>query len=276
MVLYTAGCTTPKLAQQKRVVYGERHKQELTYEFLKPKKNNGLGIVVMVSGSWRSDPKDFKPKMGRAFLRRGYSMFAVSHLSQPKATIPEIYEDVTRAVQHIRKHADDYGIDPKQLGVIGASAGGHLSLMVATRGKEFSDNQEGLVRAVAIFFPVTDVLNPGKPSENEINNDPPKKFRKLFGIDPDNMDAWNRVGRQLSPLYHIDEDTPPVLIIHGDDDEVVSIQQSEWYIEAAEKNGATAKLIRKQGKGHGWATILWDMRKFAKWFDKHLEPTVSQ
>jgi len=276
MVLYTAGCTTPKLAQQKRVVYGERNKQELTYEFLKPKKNNGLGIVVMVSGSWRSDPKDFKPKMGRAFLRRGYSMFAVSHLSQPKATIPEIYEDVTRAVQHIRKHADDYGIDPKQLGVIGASAGGHLSLMVATRGKEFSGNQEGLVRAVAIFFPVTDVLNPGKPSENEINNDPPKKFRKLFGIDPDNMDAWNRVGRQLSPLYHIDEDTPPVLIIHGDDDEVVPIQQSEWYIEAAEKNGATAKLIRKRGKGHGWATILWDMRKFAKWFDKHLEPTVSQ
>ena len=78
MVLYTAGCTTPKLAQQKRVVYGERNKQELTYEFLKPKKNNGLGIVVMVSGSWRADPKDFKPKMGRAFLRRGYSIFAVS------------------------------------------------------------------------------------------------------------------------------------------------------------------------------------------------------
>ena len=90
------------------------------------------------------------------------------------------------------------------------------------------------------------------------------------------MDAWKRVGRQLSPLYHIGEDTPPVLIIHGDDDEVVSIQQSEWYFEAAEKNGATAKLIRKRGKGHGSATILCDMRKFAKRFDKYLEPTVSQ
>ncbi|GIT77881.1 MAG: hypothetical protein Ct9H300mP32_2630 [Verrucomicrobiota bacterium] len=60
----------------------------------------------------------------------------MSHLSQPKATIPEIYEDITRAVQHIREHADEYGVDPGQLGVTGASAGGHLSLMVATRGKE--------------------------------------------------------------------------------------------------------------------------------------------
>ena len=99
--LGAAGCTTPKLAQQKRIVYGERHDHELAYEFMQPRKTNGLGVVVMVSGSWQSDPDDFKPMMGRAFLRRGYSLFAVSHLSQPEATIPEIYDDVTRAVQHM-------------------------------------------------------------------------------------------------------------------------------------------------------------------------------
>ena len=109
LALGAAGCTTPKLAQQKRVVYGERHDHELAYEFMQPRKTNGLGVVVMVSGSWRSDPDDFKPMMGRAFLRRGYSLFAVSHLSQPKATIPEIYHDVTRAVQHIRLHAGEHG-----------------------------------------------------------------------------------------------------------------------------------------------------------------------
>ena len=114
IVLGAAGCTTPRLAQQKRVVYGERNEHELAYEFLQPRKTNGLGVVVMVSGSWRSNPDDFKPMMGKAFLRRGYSMFAVSHLSQPKATIPEIYDDVTRAVRHIREHADEYGVDPGQ------------------------------------------------------------------------------------------------------------------------------------------------------------------
>ena len=80
IALGTAGCATPRLAQQKRVVYGERNEHELAYEFLQPRKTNGLGVVVMVSGSWRSNPNDFKPMMGKAFLRRGYSMFAVSHL----------------------------------------------------------------------------------------------------------------------------------------------------------------------------------------------------
>ena len=164
IVLGVTGCATPRLAQQKMVIYGERNDHELAYEFLQPRKTNGLGVVVMVSGSWRSNPSDFKPRIGKAFLRRGYSLFAVSHLSQPKATIPEIYEDITRAVQHIREHADEYGVDPGQLGVTGASAGGHLSLMVATRGKETTGKPDGLVRAVAIFFPVTDMLNLGKPS----------------------------------------------------------------------------------------------------------------
>ena len=79
----------------------------------------------------------------------------------------------------------------------------------------------------------------------------------------------------MSPLHHVDAAPPPVLINLGDDDEVVSFHHSEWYIEAAEKHGATAKLIRKRGKGHGWATILWDIRKFAKWFDEHLEPPAA-
>ena len=275
IVLGVTGCTTPKLAQQKRDVYGERNEHELANEFLQPQNTNGLGVVVMVSGGWRSNPDDFKPKMGNAFLRRGYSMFAVSHLSPPKATIPEIYEDVTRAVRHIREHADEYGGEPSQLGGIGASAGGHLSLMVATRVKETTGKPDGLVRAVAIFFPVTDMLNPGKPSKKEKVGGPSKKFRKLFGIDPDDIDAWNRVGRELSPIHHVDADTPPVRIIHGDNDEVVSIKQSEWYIAAAKKRGAKAKLIRKRGKGHGWATILWDMRTFAKWFDEHIAPPIA-
>ena len=119
--------------------------------------------------------------MGRAFLRRGYSLFAVSHLSQPKATIPEIYHDVTRAVQHIRVHAGEYGVDPGQLGVVGASAGGHLSLMVATRGKETTGKAGRARPRGGDLFPVTDVLKPGNPDKTENDGGPSKRFRKLFG-----------------------------------------------------------------------------------------------
>ena len=179
------------------VVYGHKYGMALTFDVFTPANANGAAVLNMVSGGWRSNPDDFEPKIGKAFLRRGYTLFAVSHLSQPKATIPEIYDDVTRAVRHIREHAGEYGVDPGQLGVIGASAGGHLSLMIATRGKETTGKPDGLVRAVAIFFPITDMLNLGKPSKKEKDGGPPKKFRMVFGIDPDDIDAWNRVGREL-------------------------------------------------------------------------------
>ena len=269
--LVFTGCKTPKLAQERRVVYGERNDHPLTFDFFQPRKTNGLGIVMMVSGSWKSNPDSFKPLIGKAFLRQGYGLFAVSHLSQPKATIPEIYEDVTQAVQFIREHADEYGVNPDQLGVTGASAGGHLSLMIATRGKETTGKPDGLVRAVAVFFPVTDLLNLGKSSENEKDGGPPKNYRKVFGINPDDIDAWKRVGRELSPLYHVDADTPPILIIHGDADTLVPIEQSEWFLQAARKNRVEMKLIRKPGKEHGWPSMLWEMRKFARWFNEHLE-----
>ena len=269
-VILSTGCVSTGLDKRKTVIYGKRNDHDLTYELMYPKKPNGLGIVFMVSGSWRSNPNDFKPIYGRSFLKRGYTIFAVSHLSQPEATIPQIYEDVKSAVMHIRLHSEDYGISPNQLGVSGASAGGHLALMLATKGKEITGNSDGLFRAVAVFFPVTDLLNLGKSSENANDGGPPRRFRKVFGIDPDDLNEWKRVGYELSPIYHVDDQTPPVLIIHGDEDNLVPIDQSERFQEKAINNGAKVKLIRKKGKDHGWPTIILDMSTFARWFDRKL------
>ena len=132
--MVTSGCLSPKLERRETIRYGQRKGHDLTYELMQPKRSNGLGVVVMVSGSWKSNPDSFTPNIGRAFLKRGYTLLAISHLSQPKATIPEIVEDVTQGMRHIRQHASDYGITAKSLGVTGASAGGHLALMMATRG----------------------------------------------------------------------------------------------------------------------------------------------
>ncbi|MEC9331539.1 MAG: alpha/beta hydrolase [Verrucomicrobiota bacterium] len=271
VVILNTGCVSARLDKRETVVYGKRSNHDLTYELMQPKRPNGIGIVFIVSGSWRSNPDDFKPVYGRSFLKRGYTLFAVSHLSQPDATIPQIYEDVTIAVKHIRTHAKDYGISPDRLGVSGASAGGHLALMLATKGKEITGNSNGLFRAVAVFFPVTDLLNLGKSSENANDGGPPKRYRKVFGIDPDDLNEWKRVGYELSPLYHVDANTPPVLIIHGDKDALVPIEQSERFLKEARNKGATVKLIRKKGKEHGWSTIILDMRTFAKWFDQKLK-----
>src|SRR5262249_59110046 len=74
------------------------------------------------------------PAFFTEFLKRGYTVFAVCHGCQPKFTIPEILEDMHRGVRFIRYHAKEYGIDPDRLAMTGASAGGHLSLMLGTAG----------------------------------------------------------------------------------------------------------------------------------------------
>src|SRR5207342_2870652 len=101
-------------------------------------------------------------------LRRGYTVFAVVHGSQPKYTIPEILQDMHRAVRFIRHRAKDYHIDPDRIGIIGASAGGHLSLMQGTAGdlgnpkaRDPIDRVSNRVQAVTAFFPPTDLLNYG-------------------------------------------------------------------------------------------------------------------
>ena len=118
----------PSLASVQRVTYGQRQGHELSYDVVRPENPNGLGVALMVSGSWKSGTNSFRPWMTAPLLRRGYTILAVYHVSQPEATVAEIFEDVSRAIRHIRHHAQEHGIDPKRLGVTGGSAGGHLSV----------------------------------------------------------------------------------------------------------------------------------------------------
>ena len=259
------------------IVYSRRGKVDLTMAVAKPKKPNGLGVALMVSGGWKSGTNSFRPWMAAPLLRRGYTVFAVTHVSQPKATVMEINEDMHRAIRFIRFHAREYGIDPKRLGVTGGSAGGHLSLMLATRGGpgptnavDVIDRGDSSVQAVAIFYPVTDLLNLGDSTENLGDGGPPKSFVKAFGPNSTNLTIWKGIGHDLSPIYHVTSNLPPVLIYHGDADTLVPLDQSERFQAKARELGRTVELVVHPGGEHGWLTMLWDVREFGKWFDRYL------
>jgi acetyl esterase/lipase len=229
------------------------------------------------------------PMLVTPFLSRGYTTFAVVHGSQPRFQIPEIVEDVNRAVRFIRHHAADYGIDPNRLGVCGASAGGHLSLMIGTAGtpgdpkaRDPVDRESSRVQAVACFFPPTDLLNYGKPGVEKIHPmDHNRPFRPAFdyrAVDPV-RNLWvpitdeaklRQIARDISPVYHVSPDDPPTFIMHGDADDLVPIQQSREIVAALEKAGVAAELVVKPQAGHGWLTIAADLSRFADWFDRHL------
>ena len=260
------------------IVYGQRHGHDLTFDVVRPTRPNGAGVLLMVSGRWKSRPSSFDLWMAAPLLRRGYTVFAISHRSQPEAAVQETVADVNRATRFIRHHAADYGIDPDRLGVTGGSSGGHLSLMLATRGgpgpansPDPVDRESSAVQAVAIFFPVTNLFDLGTSTENAGDGGPPKSFREAFGAEGKDAEKWPFLAKELSPVFHARPDQPPVFILHGDADTLTPLEQSEWFREASAKAGAPeVRIVVREGKGHGWLTIVFDIGLFADWFDRHL------
>lgn len=273
----------PAVERTDGVVYGQRNEQPLVLDVIRPLNPNGLGVAFMVSGGWKSGKAGEAPVLMMApLLRRGYTVFAIYHISQPKATVMEIIEDVNRGIRFVRHHAEEYGIDPDHIGVSGGSAGGHLSLMLATRGgpgpedaDDPVDRESSAVQAAAIFFPVTDLLNLGQSTENLGDGGPPKSFVKSFGPNATDLTIWKEIGRDCSPIYHITPDLPPILVYHGDADTLTPLEQSEWFRDRAVEQGVDVKLVVHPGGEHGWPTMLWDLRKFADWFDEHLKPATA-
>jgi acetyl esterase/lipase len=270
----------PKIERIDGVVYGQRLGHKLAFDILRPSNPNGVGIVLMASGRWESSaPGSFQAWITAPILRRGYTIFAVYHVSQPEATVMEIVEDMHRAVRHIRHHAAEYRVDPKRLGVVGGSSGGHLSLMLATRGGpgpanavDPVDRETSAVQAVAIFYPVTDLLNLGDSTENLHDGGPPKSFVKAFGPQSTNLPIWTNIAREMSPICFMTSNLPPTLIYHGDADTLVPLDQSQRFQQAANKVGRDVKLNIHAGGKHGWYSMIWDVRQFAAWFDRHLRP----
>ena len=270
----------PECQETKNVVYGRRHGKELLFDVAKPAQSNGAAVLLLMSGGWKSAPHSFRPWFVTPLLRRGYTVFAVYHVSQPEATVMETVEDINRAVRYIRHHAAEYGVDPNRFGVSGGSAGGHLSLMLATRGgpgpadaADAVDRESSAVQAVAIFFPATDLLNLGPSTENPGNGGPPIHFVEAFGPQSTNLAVWKVTGREVSPLFHVHSNLPPTLIYHGDADTLVPLEQSQRYKAAAEKEGGTVKLVIHPKGRHGWASMVWDLRHFADWYDRYLADT---
>lgn len=279
------------------VIYGRKFGTALTMDVIKPKENpNGLGIVYCVSGGWFSNHDDVDGVIMAStfFLKRGYTIFAVVHGSQPKFTIPEVLSDMHRAVRFIRFNAKKYGVDPDRLGITGGSAGGHLSLMMGTSGNDGDPKSEdpiervsSRVQCVACFFPPTDFLNYGKTGQYALGDGILKDYRAPFDFHTfdESKNMYVRItddkkikelGRAISPIYHVTAKSAPMMIAHGDADKLVPIQQAEIFIDKLKSLGVECKLVRKAGGDHGWDTIADEMNQCAEWFDAHLKTAAPK
>lgn len=286
LVCVVAEGETPVVRRSEDVIYGRKFGMALTMDVFQPAKPNKCGILFLVNGGWLSSKATplmvtIQPDYYQPLLDRGYTVFAVVTSSQPAFTIPDIIGDVQRAVRFVRHNAARFEVRPDRLGVTGSSSGGQLTLMIATQGSAGNpdatdpvERESSAVQAAACFFPPTDFLNYGCPGCDAVGLGQMKPLEAAFGPRSQTESGRRSLGKEISPIYFVTSNLPPTLIIHGDADEVVPIQQAESFVERARSAGAKhIQLIVRQGKRHGWGEF-WkstdDIQEFVNWFDRFL------
>jgi len=279
---------------QREIIYGRKDGMALTMMVLAPtNKANGKAIVHVVSGNWVSSydmMERYRPG-NTTYTKRGYTVFMVMHGSQPRYSIIDEVADIKRAVRFIRYNAKTYDIDTAHIGITGSSSGGNLSLLVAlsgdernTKAKDAVDRQSARVQAAAIFFPPTDLLNYGYTGANMTGARATlERFRVAGAFDftklSDSTFTYKAVTdsaekmllvKQASPIYAVSADDPPVLLVHGDADFVVPLQQTQSLLKKLDEAKVPNRFILKKGGGHGWKDMDVEQKEMADWFDKYL------
>jgi acetyl esterase/lipase len=254
------------------VIYAKHDGVALTMDVFVPEKANGAGIIKIVSGGWKSNHKGINDG---GWPKAGYVTFVVVHGSQPRFQVDEIVADLNRAVRFVRANAAKYGVDPNKLGVTGSSAGGHLSLMLATRGGAGDanavdpiDRESSTVQAVACFYPPTDYLNWFEDGDNAVGIGRLAAYAGAFGPQSTTAEGREALGRELSPVYWVHQNQPPVFIVHGDADPQVSITQAHRFFKRCQKVGVDCEVVVREGAGHGgWQEMAEDTARMTEWFD---------
>ena len=275
------------------MIYARHYGMALTSTMVKPAKPNGYGIISIISGSWVSDYKWLNKAIESAspLLDAGYTLFFTMHRSAPRFDIALAAEDIKRSVQYIRYHAIKLGIRADKIGITGTSSGGHLALLAGTsddlKNANASDpleQESSKVQAVAVFCPPTDFLNWGKPGYYPVNQ---KLLLKMMGVvgafefmhydslrkiyaPIEDTATINQLVHNLSPAQLVTDDDAPTLIIQGDKDRLVPVQQSMRIKTEMESQHVPIMVQYKKGADHTWQNMAEERKEFVKWFDHYL------
>ncbi|MFN9036224.1 MAG: alpha/beta hydrolase fold domain-containing protein, partial [Planctomyces sp.] len=203
-------------------------------------------IVHIHGGGWRGGSKFPCPFL--VLVTRGYAVASIEYRFSQKAVFPAQIQDCQAAIRWLRGHAGKYGLDAEKVGVIGGSAGGHLSALVGTAGGAkafpqiggFSDQPDDVQCVCDIFGPANFATVMQQAADD-------KKVRNIFKFNSDsdpyalliggNLETdWEKVAA-VSPVHYITADDPPTLILHGTHDALVPYAQSVELAESLRAKG---------------------------------------
>lgn len=276
------------------VIYAMHSGLALLLDVYKPTKANGLGIVYINGSGWHAplaqnaQPLKETP-LGMAYIEAlcaaGYTVFAINHRAAPRFHHPAAIDDARRAVRFVRHHAQDYGIRADRIGACGGSSGGHLVCLLGLQAapalpddQDPVNRQSAQVQCVVARAPLVDLRRlVSGAAAGIVASYLGMPYR---GEAQGGYAAEQTTYRDASPLLHAAPDSPPLLLIHGDADELVPFEQSQLLLAALQEKGVASGLLTVPGGGHGpdfpGAADAPDyLGAAANWFDTHLAAAGS-
>lgn len=237
------------------VVYAKYGEVERRLQIIVPQRAGyKFPLVVFVQGSaWRpQDRYTAIPNLSQ-IAAKGYVVASVEIRHTDIAGFPAPVEDVKCAIRFMRKHAEEYGVDPNRVAVWGDSSGGHLALMTGLTIGEYDNGlyseQTDEVSAVVDYYGVSDLLSLGKYN-NILDHDAADSPEGLLvgGRVPDHVE----LAKKASPIHqNLGKRLPPFLIIHGDSDNIVHVNQSIEMYKALKKHDQKVTFYKVLGADHG-------------------------
>ena len=188
-----------------------------------------LLVMWVHGGAWRAGSKDNMPLV--ALVKRGYVIASVDYRLSPVAKFPAQIHDCKAAIRFLRANAKNYGYDASGIGIAGSSAGGHLVAAIGvTNGHSKLEgtvgehpDQSSSVQAIVDYYGPTNFLTILKQSTPHGLSVRVPALQLLLGSQPEENAA---LAKLASPVFHVDRNDPPLLMIHGDADPQVPINQS--------------------------------------------------
>ena len=203
-------------------------------------------LFYIHGGGWCGGTKDDATNLA-AFIKAGYAMSALDYRFSNEAIFPAQIEDVKAALRWLRAHVGEFQLDPDRVGAWGHSAGGHLvSLLGVTGASRLFDVGDNLHVSSQVLG-VGSVAGPMDLLSLANNDILPTYISDLFGGHPNTR---KELAQSANPINHIDKDTPPFVIIHGEKDDMVPCQQAELLHAALNNKGIPSRLVIQAGIDH--------------------------
>jgi acetyl esterase/lipase len=211
-------------------------------------------VIYVHGGGWEAGDKSegagFRKLTG--MQNTGFLVASVDYRLAPKYKFPAQIQDVKCAVRYFRAHAAEYNINPDKIGLWGGSAGGHLVALAGTSDSsagwdvgEYLD-QSSRVQAVVDMFGPTDLTRGSARVGIQA-----QLQRDVFG----STSATDPILAAASPVTYVTADDPPFLILQGDADTLVPLEQSQILYDKLQAVGVSSKLLVVRHAGHGFQQV---------------------